>query len=153
MKNFLSIVGGIFLVLLLVAAIVFGYTAYRGKGLDASSKAYIEEHIPTILQTWSKDELLKLSAPQLIENINNNQNNIDLFFKKLTELGKFQKIYDIKGDSNVSITTKDGIVITARYVFPAKFDKGKANITVQMIQSAGQWQLLGFFVNSPKFLQ
>ncbi|WP_075356006.1 hypothetical protein [Desulfovibrio sp. DV] len=153
MRKFLAIVGGLFLALLLVAAIFFGYAAYNGSKLDASSKIYIEENIPIILSTWSKDELLQRSSPKLLEAINKDPKIIDLVFKKAASLGTFQKIHDINGDSNISITTNNGRVITARYIIPAKFDNGDATITVQMIQSSGQWQLLGFHVNFPTALQ
>ena len=49
MKRFLSIIGGLFLVLVLFVAGLFGYAAYQGRGLDASSKAYVEENIPAII--------------------------------------------------------------------------------------------------------
>ncbi|WP_156180878.1 hypothetical protein [Desulfovibrio sp. TomC] len=153
MKKFLAIVGGLFLALLLITAIFFGYAAYNGSKLDASSKIYIEENIPTILSTWSKDTILKLASPQLIETIENNQTNIDLLLTKSATLGKFQKISDIKGDSNTSFTTQNGSVITSRYAVQAKFDNGEATITVTLIQLSGQWRLLGLFINSPSILQ
>ena len=153
MKKFLAIIGGISLVLLLAAAIFFGYGAYRGSKLDASSKIFIEEHIPRILSTWSKDDLLKLSSPTLLEIINKDPHSLDLLFKKTAALGKLQQLYDIKGGSNFSFTTKHGAVTTARYTAKAKFDNGDATIDIQMIQSSGQWQLLGFFINSPFLLQ
>lgn len=53
MRRFLSIIGGLFLVLVLLAAGLVGYVAYQGRGLDASSKAYVEENIPAIISTWS----------------------------------------------------------------------------------------------------
>jgi hypothetical protein len=64
LRKFLVIIGGLFLVLVLVGAGFLGYAAYRGRDLDASSKAYVEENIPAIVSTWSKDELLKRMSPQ-----------------------------------------------------------------------------------------
>jgi hypothetical protein len=48
LKRILSIVGGLFLVLVLVVAGLAGYAAYQGQGLDASSKAFVEENVPAI---------------------------------------------------------------------------------------------------------
>ena len=50
LKRFLSIIGGICLVLVVVVVVAgfVGYAAYQGRGLDASSKAYVEENIPAI---------------------------------------------------------------------------------------------------------
>gem|GEM_PF-5097444 len=61
----------------------------------------------------------------------------------------------MKGDSNVSYTTRDGKVTTATYVAAATFENGEGNIKVRLIQSpsSGQWQFLNFYVDSPLLLQ
>ena len=52
MKKLLSIAGGFFFVLILVVASFFGYAAYQGRGLDASSKAYVETNVPPIISIF-----------------------------------------------------------------------------------------------------
>lgn len=153
MKKFLSIVGGIFLLLVLVVAGFIGYAAYQGRGLDASSKAYVEANIPPIISSWSKDELLKRSSPQLLKILNENPGQLEQLFQKLSKLGAMQSFGEVKGDSNVSVTTQNGKVITASYLAKAKFQNGEAQIAIRLIQLSGQWQLLLFNVNSPLFLQ
>ena len=54
MKNFLSIVGGLFLILVLVVVGAFGYSAYIGPNLDASSKAYVEAKVVILLAGGDK---------------------------------------------------------------------------------------------------
>ena len=153
MKKFLSIVGGFFLLLILVAVGFMGYAAYQGRGLDASSKAYVETNVPPIVSTWSKEELLKRSSPQLLKIINEKPEQLDLLFQKLSKLGTMQSFGDIKGDANVSYTTQYGKVTTASYVANAKFENGEGRISVRLIQLSGQWQFLFFNINSPLFLQ
>lgn len=155
MKKFLSIVGALFLVLLLAIGGIIGYAVYQGHGLDASSKAYIAANVPPIISTWSKDELLKRSSPQLLKVSNENPEQIDQLFKKFSKLGAMRSFGDIKGDSNVSYTTQNGKVTTAAYVATAKFENGEGSIKVRLIQSpsSGQWQFLSFYVDSPLFLQ
>jgi hypothetical protein len=153
MNKFLSIIGVIFLLLILVAAGFIGYSAYQGKGLDASSKAYVETNVPPILSTFSKDELLKRASPQLLKIINDNPGQLDQLFQKLSKLGAMRSFGDVKGNSNVSYTTQNGKVKSASYVATAKFENGEAKINVRLIQLSGQWQLLLFNVNSPLFLQ
>lgn len=155
MKKFLSIVGGLFLVLVLAIAGFIGYAAYQGRGLDASSKAYVEANVPSIISTWSKDELLKRSSPQLLKIISEKPERMDQLFQKLSKLGAMRSFGDIKGDSNVSYTTQDGKVTTAAYVAAAKFENGEGSIKVRLIQSpsSDQWQFLFFYVDSPLFLQ
>ena len=153
MKKFLSIIGGFFLVLVIVVIGFVGYAAYQGRGLDASSKEYVEANVPTIISTWSKEELLKRSSPQLLKIINEKPEQLDQLFQKLSKLGAMQSFGDVKGDSNVSYTTQNGKVTTASYVASAKFVNGEGHITVRLIQLSGQWQFLLFNVNSPIFLQ
>lgn len=153
MKKFLSIVGGLFLLLILVVAGFIGYATYQGRGLDASSKAYVEANVPPIISTWSKDELLKRSSPQLLKIIHEKPEQFDQLFQKLSKLGTMQSFSDIKGNSNVSYTTENGKVITASYIANAKFENGEGRISIRLIQLSGQWQLLLFNINSPLFLQ
>lgn len=153
MKKFLSIVGGLFLLLILVVAGFVGYALYQGRGLDASSKAYVEANVPSIISTWSKDELLKRASPQLQKIINEKPEQLDQVFQMLSKLGAMQSFGDIKGDSHVSYTTQDGKVTTASYIATAKFENGEGRISVRLIQLSGQWQFLLFNVNSPLFFQ
>jgi hypothetical protein len=154
LKRFLSIIGGLFLVLVLFVVGFFGYAAYQGRALDASSKAYVEENIPAIISTWSKDELLKRSSPQLLTIMNEKPEQLDRLFQKLSTLGPMLSFGDAKGESNVSYTTQNGKVTTAAYVTTAKFKNGDGRISTRLIQSpASQWQILLFNVDAPLFLQ
>ncbi len=122
MKKFLSILGGIFLVLVIIVAGLFGYAAYQGRALDASSMAYVDENIPAIVSTWSKEELLKRASPQLLKIINEQPAQLDRLFQKLSKLGAMRSYDGAKGDSNVSYTTQNGKVTTASYIATAKFE-------------------------------
>jgi hypothetical protein len=154
LKRFLSVVGGLFLVLVLLVAGFVGVAAYQGRGLDASSKAYVQENVPAIISNWSKDELLKRSSPQLQKSINEKPGQLDQLFQKLSTLGPMESFDElVKGDSNVFYNIQGGTVITAAYVATAKFKNGEGHIRVRLIQSpAGQWQFLQFYVDSPFFL-
>lgn len=154
MKKFLSVIGGLFLVLVLVVVGFIGNAAFQGRGLDESSKAFIEANVPAIISTWPKDELLKRSVPELLKIVNEKPEQLDQLFQKLSKLGAMWSFSDVKGDSNVSYTTQNGKVTTAAYVATAKFENGEGKISVRLIQSSsGQWQVLLFHVDSPLFLQ
>jgi hypothetical protein len=153
MRKVLSIIGVIFVVLVLVGAGFVGFAAYQGRGLDASSKAYVEENIPAIISTWSKDEFLSRASPQLLKIIDDKPGLIDLLFKKFVLLGAMKSFGDVKGDSNVFYSTQNGKVVTANYTATAKFENGDAQIAIRLIQTSGKWQLLLFNINSPLFLQ
>ncbi len=147
MKKILMILGGIFSIILIAALSFFGYSAYVGNQYDASSKSYIEKTLPTILQADAASELVKYASPQLVEVLDTKKGDIDFIFKKLTELGKFDKLTDLKGDALISITTQSGRIITARYESKAIFEKGQISIVINLINNAGQWQISRFHVN------
>jgi hypothetical protein len=153
MKRLLTILGACFLVLVVVVIGFIGFAAYQGHVLDVSSKTYVQENVPPIVSRWSKNELLERSSPQLLKVVNDNPEQFDQLFSKLSSLGTMQSFGDVKGDSLISMTAQNGKVITANYIANAKFKNGDAQIYVQLIQMAGKWQFLTFRVNSPKFLQ
>jgi hypothetical protein len=153
MKKFLSILGGVFLLIVVIAVVFIGIGAYQGNKLDKSSKAYVEANVRPILSTWSKDELVKRASPKLLEIINQHPDQLDLLFKKLSKLGSLQSLGEPKGESLIAFTNSSGKVITAAYTETAKFDNGNADINIRLIQVDGQWQLLLFNVNSPLMLQ
>lgn len=145
MKSILSFLGVIFLILVLSAAAFFGYCAYTGGKLDASSKAYVDESVPAIISTWSKEELIKRASPQLRQKSSDEQ--ITQLFNTLSNrLGAFRSYDGTKGDSNVSFTTQNGRVVTASYLAKATFQYGKAEIQIKLIQSQDSWEILGFHV-------
>ena len=153
MKKILSIIGGLFLTLLVIIACFIGYAAYQGRGLDASSKAYVEENVPPILSSWSKEDLLKRSSPQLLEAIERKPDQMDQLFRKLSKLGAMRSFTGVKGDSQVFYDIKQGKTTTASYTAAATFENGEARLTIRLIQNAGEWKFLLFNVNSPIFLQ
>lgn len=154
MKKIITIIGWAFILLIIVIGGFIGYTAYKGTGLDKSSKAYIEANVPPIISTWSKEEMLKRSSPELLKVINENPGQLDQLFVKLSKLGQMRSFGDVTGDSNISYTTQDGKVTTAAYTANAKFENGDAHMSIRLIlSSGGHWQLLLFNVNSPIFLQ
>jgi hypothetical protein len=153
MKKLLSILGGLFLLIVLVAAVCIGIGVYQGNKLDKSSKAYVEENVQPVVSTWSKDELAKRASPQLLEILNRNPDQVDQVMKKLSKLGALQSLGEPKGQATIAYTNSSGKVISAAYKEAAQFQNGKAEISIRLVQVAGQWQFLLFNVNSPVMLQ
>jgi hypothetical protein len=149
MKTALSIVGIVFLVLLVIGAGFIGFVAYEGYKYDASSKAYVDESVPAIVANWSKDELIKRESPQLREAVSDDE--LAALFSKFSVLGSMQSYDGAKGDANMNVTPAAGVQITAAYIAEATFQNGKAEIKINLIQVGGAWLILGFHVNRPGF--
>ena len=153
MKKIFMVFGIIFLVLIVAIVGFAGFAAYAGAGLDKSSKAYVDQTIPIIVSNWSKDEVLKRASPQLKQIISEHPQEFQQLFDKLSRLGALQHYDGAKGQATVFFDSKQGKIISAKYVADASFAHGQAHIAINLIQLAGHWQLLLFHVNSPLFLQ
>ena len=151
MKKFLLIFGGIALIALLLATIFIGYSVYKGRSLDASSKEYVDNTVPMIVSSWSKDELLKRASPQLLQVISEKPDHLDSLFHGFAKLGAIRSYDGSRGEANVSYTNKSGKVISASYTADVKFENGNAQIRVRLVQVSGSWQFLMFNVDSPLF--
>jgi hypothetical protein len=149
MKTALSIIGIVFLILLVIGAGFIGFVAYEGNKFDASSKAYVDESVPAIVGNWSTDELIKRESPQLRKVASDD--DLAALFSKLSVLGSMQSYDDAKGGAKMNLTPSSGFQVTAAYVAKATFQNGKAEIKVNLIQVDGVWQIYGFHVDSPIF--
>src|SRR5262245_59351614 len=86
-RKFVLIVGGSSLAFFLAIACVAIYIYYERHSLDASSRAFVQASVPAIVSTWSKDELLKRSAPELLKDADEHPEQLDQLFQKLSKLG------------------------------------------------------------------
>ena len=148
MKSYLSIIGGLFIVICIVVAYYIGYDPFQSQDMEASSKAYVEANVPAIISIWSMDALLKRSSPELLKSIGRNTNSLEQQFHKLSKLGSMQSFGDVKGYASNFTTNQNLIVTYASYVATAKFEKGEANISVNLVQSHDQWKFSKFKVDS-----
>lgn len=146
-KKALQALGILFLIVVVVLVGLFGYAAYTGTRLDASSKKYVDSAVPAIVGHWSESELMARAAPELMQRSTPAQ--LNKLFGWLNRLGPMQKYCGSKGDSNVFFSPEHGKVISARYTVCAQFQNGNATIFVTLIRNKSKaWQIAGFRVNS-----
>jgi hypothetical protein len=153
MNKLVTVLGGGIVVLAIAVAVYAGYAIHQAAGLDDSSKQYVEDNVPAVVSTWSKEELLKRGSPELLKVAADHPAVVDGLFRKLAGLGAMKRFGEVKGGASVAYTTDRGKVITANYVAQATFANGDAKISVRLIQSAGQWRILLFKVDSPFLLK
>jgi len=146
MKNVLMIIGMFAIGCFVCIAILVGTFIYFGMKYDSSSRAYVDANVPPIISNWSTSELQKRESDQFRNATSDDKlNELFVVFNRLGPM----KTYDgATGDSNMSATSGSGFQVTARYVVSATFQNGKAEILVNLILVQGQWQILGFRVNS-----
>ena len=143
MKTALVILGVVFLLLLLAVGGYYGFKAYEESKYDISSKAFVDEAVPAIAASWSKDELIQRESPGL-QTANSDDRITDLF-AKLSQLGPLQKYLGSSGESNVHLG-RHGLLVTAHYAAQATCQNGKIEVGMELILINDQWKIFRFQV-------
>jgi len=146
MKKFLMILGGIFLVLVIVVIAGVAILVTKGNELDNESKQYADAAIPAIISNWEIKELEQRASPEFTAVTKDA--DLEKLFIMYQRLGKLKEYKGCKGEANISVTPEHGIVISAVYVGNAEFDASLAEIKLSLIKHGDQWQILGFHVNA-----
>lgn len=149
LKKTLMIVGALFLAGVLILAITFGVLFYKGSKLDRYSKQYADTAVVAIVSDWNSAELERRMSPEFKAIVK--EGDTSRLFGMLSRLGKLKEYRGSQGQSNMSVTTQQGKVISASYLCKAEFETGPAEIQLALIQHDGEWQILGFHVNSNVF--
>lgn len=148
------ILGGIFLVILIVgvAGFTYLYLSSNGEALDKESKQYVDTAIPAIISTWDKQAIIDRASPELITAISGDDLDklLNLCRNKLGQLKEYQ---GAKGQARINITPTTGKVISAVYLGKANFESGSADINIRLVKHGERWQLLSFHINSKAFYE
>lgn len=145
MKKALTILGGLFLVLLVALGGVIGFGVVQGGKLDVESKAYVDATLPRVLADPSASNFFSFIAPK--DKAKLDAATIDQFAQKVsTSLGQFQSFDDLKG-SSVAMFTPDGADIQAKYLARCHYEKGTVTATITVRKTGENWSLMGVFLN------
>jgi hypothetical protein len=151
MKKTLTILGGIFAVLIVIAIVGITMVAIRGHALDKESQRYVDSAIPAIVSQWDITEIQKRASPELKAAASDA--DLGKLVRMYAKLGKFKEYDGAKGQANISVTSQNGKVISAAYTGKAVFETGPAEINISLIKHGDQWQLLGLHINSKVFIE
>jgi heme/copper-type cytochrome/quinol oxidase subunit 2 len=64
MKKVLTILGAIFICLIVAGVIFFSGIYYYASRLDREAKAYVDEVVPIIVTSWNTKELINRASPE-----------------------------------------------------------------------------------------
>ena len=142
MRRFLSILGALTLAVIVAAGIGLGVVFYKGRALDAESKAFVDRAVPAIAATWSKQELLDRATPELRQNVRPEQ--LNALFAGLSRLGPLVEYEGAKGDARMSYLVGSGSIVSASYVAKARFQNGTATFRIVLMKRDGRWMIHNF---------
>ena len=144
MKRLLSIVGAAALIAIALAAIAVGTMAYKGRALDAESKAFVDDVIPKIAGNWNKDQLVAAAGPELLKHTT--PEALDSAFTILARLGALTEFKGGKGEASISYMNAVKTV-SASYVAEATFAHGHATFKILLLKRDGHWLIQSFHVD------
>ena len=147
MKKLFAVLGIVFLIIIMLAAVGIGFIAVRGNALDKECRTYANAAVPAIITNWSEKELLDRARPEFKKAVT--QEQLDQMFRWFTSLGRFQSSEPAQGQAGITVTPQTGKVISGQYTAKAKFEKGDATIKLVLIKQGDQWQIASFYVDSP----
>lgn len=147
MRKFLSILGVVLLILIVVIGAGMGLAVYKGRAFDAASRAFVDRAIPAITAHWDKEELLKRAAPELKQKLKPGE--ITALFARLSRLGPLVKYEGAKGQANMWYRIGSGASVTAFYDAMARYQNSDAQIGVLLVKRGGRWLIEGFHVQLP----
>lgn len=151
MKKTLMILGGVFLVIIVLGIVGVTILAVKGRALDKESKQYVDAAVPAIVSGWDITEIQKRASPEFKAAVK--AEDLEKLVGMFRRLGKLKAYNGAKGDANISVTSQHGKVISAAYIASADFDTGPAEIKMSLIKHGDQWQLLGLHINSKVFFE
>jgi hypothetical protein len=143
MRRLFYILGIVFVVLIVGIGGLVGFAAYRGAGLDAESKAYVDQAVVDIGQKWDKTELQKRASPALLRAVSPEQ--IATLFDNLAKFGKLTHYDGATGQSIMKVGTDAGV--SAHYVANATFENGPAHFRIDLLKIGDRWMIEGFYVD------
>jgi hypothetical protein len=146
MRRFLYILGALTLVIIVAACIGLGVFFYKGRALDADSKAFVDHAVPAITATWNEQQLLDRATPELRTSVKPEE--LKALFDHLSQLGPLVEYEGATGEATMSYMVGSSSTVSASYVAKARFQNGTATFRIVLMKRDGRWQIHNFHVDS-----
>ena len=132
------------LLIVITASAIFIYWLYAyGPHLDTSSKAFVEENIPPIISSWSKEEFVRRASPELLASLS--EDWLRHKFYNLSLLGPLKRLGGFSGQATIHI----GQFVSATYTANAEFQNVPAYLQVDLIRQDDSWAISNLRVTVP----
>jgi len=149
MKKFLTALGILFLLILIVGGTVVGYIVHQGSGLDTESKNFVDSTVPKIISHWDMAEFDRADDKAVMEKAGFNADQESKLFAWCQKtLGPMTEYKGAEGQALINFSGGKQY-LSAQYSVSAAFQNGPAAVNVTLSKDSGEWKIVGFFV-SPK---
>ena len=146
MKKIFMILGGIFLVIILLIIGMGLFTWYKSSKYEETAVPYIQSTVPE-LSKWDPELARTYMVPKVLEEISDE--DFAKIFKYLSKLGSLKKINEPKfAEISTGATFGDGKQTLVTYTIDAVYENGDATITIVLLDLGTAFQVYRFNVNS-----
>ena len=147
MKKFFSVLGGCFVLIIVIAGISLAIFIPRALRLDREATDYINETLPKVVSPWNSAALLDHSSTELVATLKS-PDDIQNLFAMFQKLGALKHLDAPTGSVSSMAFTGKGSGTFGNYVVHAEFEAGPASINIQLQRVGESWKINGFHVNS-----
>ncbi|MCK4891814.1 MAG: hypothetical protein KAS78_04050 [Candidatus Pacebacteria bacterium] len=151
-----SLINKKFMIRLIVVSsiVIFLMLIYAATKFDEKSHAYADIAIPAIVASWNSQELISRASPEFIKS--NSPEKVELMFDHHSnKLGRVKEYKGSQGGSEMLFglgwLCQQGflcLTITAEYTAEAVFEKGSAEIEIEMLLRNNRWEIIHLAVRS-----
>lgn len=142
MRKFLYILGALTLIGILVSGAGLGVFFYKGNALDAESKSFVDDAVPAIAATWSKQQFLDRAAPELQARVKPEE--LNALFERFSRLCPLAEYQGARGEAAMSYMAGTGSTVSASYVAKARCQNGSAMFRIGLVKRDGRWMIRDF---------
>jgi hypothetical protein len=146
-RKFLHILGVLALIAILPSGVALGVFFYKGRALDAESKAFIDDAIPAIATAWSKQQFLDRAAPELRARVKPEE--LNAIFDRFSQLCPLVEYQGASGRATMSYMSGIGSTVSAAYIAKARCQNGSATFRIGLLKRDGRWMIRDFYINTP----
>ena len=146
MKKFLKILGIIFLSIIVIFALIVGWTYWKYTEYKETAVPYIKENIPR-LSGLNAEVVKSLLAPSVLKVTKDE--DLEKLMKWFSKLGDLK---DIEEPQFVNVTTSATVVhgkqTIVTYSIPAHYQNGDATITMRLLEVGEGFKVYQFHLAS-----
>jgi hypothetical protein len=145
-RKFLYVLGALTLIGILASGVGLGVFFYKGHALDAESKSFVDNAVPAIAATWSKQQFLDRAAPELQARVKPEE--LNALFERFLQLCPMVEYQGARGEATMSYMAGTGSTVSASYVAKARCQSGSATFRIGLLKRDGRWMIRDFHLDT-----
>jgi hypothetical protein len=141
----LPILGALALLIVVAAGGGAALLIERAHVLNTQGKAFVDNAVPAIAASWSKEQLIERATPTLRANLP--AEDLTALANLSSQLGPFAEYQGATSKVNWLSLAGLGGSVSSSYVAKARFTNGLATFQIALVRHDGHWMINQFHVD------